>query len=59
MMGRRVFYPTTVGIVLLGTLVLSGGCGKKGAPLPPLESPRDDRPSPSNVEQNRQPLPPQ
>jgi hypothetical protein len=60
MIGYPALYPATVGVVFLtlGTLLFTGACGKKGAPLPPLESPRKDSSSPPNVEQDRRPLPP-
>jgi len=39
----------------LSTLLLAGGCGKKGAPVPPEEVPQ----SPSKPQQNRSSLSPQ
>ena len=57
MIGDRGMRLVTMAIVggALSTLLLAGGCGKKGAPVPPEEVPQ----SPSKPQQNRSSLSPQ
>jgi len=57
MTGDRVMRLVTMAIVggALSTLLLAGGCGKKGAPVPPEAAPQ----SPSKPQQDRSSVPPQ